>query len=52
MVHHRRAPRLAATKAAALALFWAVDNWSPSCRRCNSREAAAREGGFGNPVRR
>ena len=32
-------------------LFWARSNWQPMNRRCNSRKAASREGGFGNPIR-
>jgi hypothetical protein len=32
-------------------LFWSRSNWQPMNRRCNSRKAASREGGFGNPVR-
>ncbi|WP_083255867.1 HNH endonuclease [Methylobrevis pamukkalensis] len=30
-------------------LFWSRANWQPMNRRCNSRKAAATEGGFGNP---
>lgn len=30
-------------------LFWDRSNWRPMNRRCNSRKAAATEGGFGNP---
>jgi 5-methylcytosine-specific restriction endonuclease McrA len=33
-------------------LFWSRSNWQPMNRRCNSRKAASREGGFGNPIRR
>lgn len=29
-------------------LFWSRSNWQPMNRRCNSRKAAAVEGGFGN----
>ncbi len=32
-------------------LFWDRRNWQPMNRRCNSRKAASREGGFGNPIR-
>jgi 5-methylcytosine-specific restriction endonuclease McrA len=32
-------------------LFWDRANWQPMNRRCNSRKAASREGGFGNPKR-
>jgi 5-methylcytosine-specific restriction enzyme A len=32
-------------------LFWDRRNWRPFNRSCNSRKAAAREGGFGNPLR-
>jgi 5-methylcytosine-specific restriction endonuclease McrA len=32
-------------------LFWDHRNWQPMNRRCNSRKAASREGGFGNPIR-
>jgi 5-methylcytosine-specific restriction enzyme A len=32
-------------------LFWDRANWQPMNRRCNSRKAARREGGFGNPTR-
>jgi 5-methylcytosine-specific restriction protein A len=32
-------------------LFWDRSNWQPMSRRCNSRKAASREGGFGNPTR-
>jgi 5-methylcytosine-specific restriction enzyme A len=31
-------------------LFWDRANWQPMNRRCNSRKAARREGGFGNPT--
>jgi len=34
-----------------LRLFWDRANWQPMNRRCNSRKAASREGGFGNPTR-
>lgn len=33
------------------ALFWDRSNWRPSTRACNSRKAAAEEGGFGNAPR-
>jgi len=32
-------------------LFWSRSNWQPMKRGCNSRKAAATEGGFGNPIR-
>ena len=51
-VHHKTAPRSAMPDIdAALRLFWDRTNWRPSRFGCNSREAAAREGGFGNPIR-
>jgi len=34
-----------------LRLFWDRKNWQPMARGCNSRKAASREGGFGNPIR-
>lgn len=34
-----------------MALFWNRSNWQPYNRSCNSRKAAALEGGFGNPIR-
>lgn len=33
------------------ALFWDKSNWQPMAKGCNSRKAAATEGGFGNPRR-
>jgi len=30
-----------------VALFWARSNWAPSCRSCNSRQAATSEGRWG-----
>lgn len=32
-------------------LFWDKANWRAVAGRCNSRKAAASEGGFGNPIR-
>lgn len=32
-------------------LFWSRSNWQPMNRRCNSRKAAATEGGFGNAIK-
>lgn len=29
-------------------LFWDKKNWQSSCTPCNSKKAAAEEGGFGN----
>jgi 5-methylcytosine-specific restriction protein A len=31
-----------------VALFWDESNWQPLCIPCNSRKAAAEEGGFGH----
>lgn len=51
-VHHKTPPRSAMPDLArALELFWDRNNWRPAHFKCNSREAAAREGGFGNPRR-
>lgn len=33
------------------AVFWDRSNWRPVARACNSRKAAAMEGGFGNARR-
>jgi 5-methylcytosine-specific restriction endonuclease McrA len=32
-------------------LFWDRSNWRPMTKACNSRKAASKEGGFGNPIR-
>ncbi len=45
MVHHKVAHK------GDMRLFWDRSNWAAYNRRCNSRECASREGGFGNPVR-
>jgi 5-methylcytosine-specific restriction protein A len=34
-----------------VALFWDKANWQAMWLGCNSRKAAAQEGGFGNPTR-
>lgn len=33
------------------AVFWDRSNWQPLCKSCHDRVTAARDGGFGNPVR-
>jgi 5-methylcytosine-specific restriction enzyme A len=43
MIDHKVAPK------GDMRLFWDRSNWQPMNRRCNSRKAASREGGFGNP---
>jgi 5-methylcytosine-specific restriction enzyme A len=45
MVDHKRAHK------GDMRLFWDRANWQPMNQRCNSRKAASREGGFGNPER-
>jgi len=45
LVHHKRAHK------GDTRLFWDRSNWAPYNSRCNSRECASGEGGFGNPVR-
>lgn len=45
MVDHKRAHK------GDMRLFWDRANWQPMNHRCNSRKAASREGGFGNPTR-
>lgn len=44
MVDHKRAHKGDAS------LFWSRSNWQPMHRSCNSKKAAAIEGGFGNPI--
>ena len=45
MVHHNIAHK------GDMRLFWDRSNWAPYNSRCNSRECASREGGFGNELR-
>jgi 5-methylcytosine-specific restriction endonuclease McrA len=44
MVHHKVAHKGDKRK------FWDRTNWAAYHSRCNSRECASSEGGFGNPV--
>jgi 5-methylcytosine-specific restriction endonuclease McrA len=45
MVHHKIAHKGDQRR------FWDRSNWAPYNSRCNSRECASSEGGFGNPMR-